>query len=51
MVNNNPKTGVVTKEPLRTLNTYREVNNSILFDVNIVCQNLGIISVEDVLEF
>lgn len=51
MVNNNPETGRVTKEPLRTLNTYRTVNNSILFGVNIVCQNSGIITVGDVLEF
>lgn len=51
MVNNNPETSVVLKEPLKTLNTYRKVNNSILFGTNVLCLNEGKITVGDVLLF
>lgn len=49
MVNNNPKTGIVLKEPLKTLSTYRTSNNNVLFGTNIICLNEGIISVGDAL--
>jgi uncharacterized protein YcbX len=51
MVNNNPMTGVLHKEPLKTLSTYRKVDNSVLFGTNIFCLNEGIIAVGDVLMF
>jgi uncharacterized protein YcbX len=51
MVNNNPKSGIVKKEPLHTLNTYRKVENSILFGTNVMCFNEGIITVGDALVF
>jgi uncharacterized protein len=51
MVNNNPKNGEVKKEPLKTLTTYRKVDNSILFGTNIICLNEGEISVGDALVF
>ena len=47
MVNNDPQTGVVKKEPLKTLSKYRNVNNSVLFGINIVGLNPGIIQVGD----
>ena len=49
MINNDPKTAVVKKEPLHTLNMYRKVNNSILFGTNIICLSKGKISVGDTL--
>jgi uncharacterized protein YcbX len=51
MINNNPKTGVVLKEPLKTLSTYRTSNNNVFFGTNIFCFNEGIITVGDVLCF
>lgn len=51
MVNNNPMTGVMLKEPLKTLSTYRKVDNSVLFGTNILCLNEGIIAVGDILTF
>ena len=51
MINNDPKNGVVKKEPLKTLSTYRKVNNSILFGTNIMCLNEGEIKVGDSLSF
>ena len=51
MVNNDPKNGIVKKEPLNTLSTYRKVDNSILFGTNIMCLNEGKISIGDVLVF
>jgi uncharacterized protein YcbX len=51
MVNNNPKTGIVLKEPLKTLSTYRTSNNNVLFGTNIFCLNEGIIAVGDTLIF
>ncbi len=49
MINNNPKTGNMLKEPLKTLSTYRKVDNSVLFGTNILCLNEGTITVGDVL--
>jgi uncharacterized protein YcbX len=49
MVNNNPMNGIVKKEPLKTLSTYRKVDNSILFGTNILCLNEGQISIGDAL--
>ncbi len=51
IVNNNPKTGVVLKEPLKTLSTYRTSNNNVLFGTNIFCLNEGKITVGDSLSF
>jgi len=51
MVNNDPQKGIIKKEPLKTLSTYRKVDNSILFGTNIVSLNLGIISVGDAVVF
>lgn len=51
MVNNNPINGIVKKEPLNTLSSYRKGNNSILFGTNIMCLNEGEISIGDVLVF
>jgi len=47
MVNTNPDTAAVLKEPLKTLNTYRKVDNSILFGTNIICMNEGNIKIGD----
>jgi uncharacterized protein YcbX len=51
MVNNNPINGIVKKEPLSTLSTYRKVGNSILFGTNVMCLNEGKITIGDVLVF
>jgi uncharacterized protein len=51
MVNNDPKNGVVKKEPLKTLNIYRKVDNSVLFGTNVICLNEGGIAVGDSLVF
>lgn len=51
MVNNNPTTGKVMKEPLKTLSRYRNVDNNVLFGTNIFCFNEGIIAVGDILSF
>lgn len=51
MINNNPMTGIMLKEPLKTLSTYRKMDNSVLFGTNILCLNEGIIAVGDVLTF
>ena len=51
MINNNPVNGIVKKEPLNTLSTYRKVDNSILFGTNIMCLNEGEIAVGDTLIF
>jgi uncharacterized protein YcbX len=49
MINNNPKNGIVKKEPLNTLSTYRKADNSVLFGTNIMCLNEGEIKVGDAL--
>jgi uncharacterized protein YcbX len=51
MINNNPLTGIMLKEPLKTLSTYRKVDNSVLFGTNILCLNEGVIAVGDDLVF
>ncbi|KRD10828.1 sulfurase [Flavobacterium sp. Root901] len=51
MVNNDPQNGRLKKEPLKTLSTYRVVNNSVLFGTNIVSLNSGNIKVGDPLVF
>jgi len=51
MINNDPKNGIVKKENLNTLSTYRKVDNSILFGTNVMCLNEGEIRVGDVLVF
>ena len=51
MVNNNPQTAIVSKEPLKTLSTYRTSNNNVYFGTNILCLNERIIAVGDSLSF
>lgn len=51
IVNNNPIKSIILKEPLKTLSTYRKVDNSVLFGTNLVCIKKGIVSVGDVLSF
>ena len=51
MINNNPMTGIMLKEPLKTLSAYRKVDNSVLFGTNVLCLNEGIIAVGDDLIF
>ena len=51
MVNNNPQTASVSKEPLKTLSTYRTSNNNVYFGTNILCLNEGKIAVGDTLSF
>ncbi|GGE98200.1 MOSC domain-containing protein [Flavobacterium limi] len=51
MVNNDPQSGIVKKEPLKTLSKYRNFNNSVLFGTNIVGLNPGIIQVGDAVVF
>jgi uncharacterized protein YcbX len=51
MVNNDPKNGIVKKEPLKTLSMYRNVDNAVFFGTNVICLNEGEISVGDALIF
>jgi len=51
IVNNNPETAIVSKEPLKTLSTYRTSNNNVFFGTNILCLNEGVIAVGDTLSF
>jgi uncharacterized protein YcbX len=51
MVNNDPSKSIVKKEPLKTLSSYRKVDNNILFGTNLVCLNTGVVSVGDVVIF
>jgi uncharacterized protein YcbX len=51
MINNNPNTAVVLKEPLKTLSPYRTSNNNVFFGINIFCFNEGIITVGEALIF
>ncbi|PXY38931.1 sulfurase [Flavobacterium cheongpyeongense] len=51
MVNNDPQNGVVKKELLKILSKYRNFNNSVLFGINIVGLNPGIIQVGDEVVF
>jgi uncharacterized protein YcbX len=47
----NPETAEKGKEPLKTLNKYRNVGNKILFGQNLLVVETGTISVGDVIEF
>jgi uncharacterized protein YcbX len=51
MVNNDPENGRLKKEPLKTLSTYRNFDNSVLFGTNIVSLNSGNITVGDAFVF
>jgi uncharacterized protein YcbX len=51
LVNHHPTTGMVSKEPLKTLSTYRNVDNSVFFGTNIFCIDRGIITIGDALRF
>ena len=51
MVNNNPQTASVSKEPLKTLSTYRTSNNNVYFGTNILCLDEGKIAVGDSVSF
>lgn len=50
MVNHNPSNGLVKKEPLKILSTYRNRNNAVFFATNVRCLNSGEIKVGDVLD-
>jgi uncharacterized protein YcbX len=45
-----PETGTKGPEPLKTLATYRKVNNKILFGQNVVAKNYGLVREGDKLE-
>lgn len=45
----NPETGNKGPEPLKTLATYRRVNNKILFGQNVVAKNAGVVNQGDLL--
>lgn len=51
MINNNPMTGIILKEPLKTLSTYRKADNFVLFGTNLMCLNQDEITIGDVLFF
>lgn len=51
MVNNDPLTSIILKEPLKTLSRYRKVENNVFFGINLVCVEKGTVSVGDVLSF
>jgi uncharacterized protein YcbX len=51
MVNTDPTNGSVQKEPLKTLSSYRNVDNLVYFGTNVMCLNEGVIRVGDALEF
>jgi uncharacterized protein YcbX len=42
-----PETGVKGDEPLRTLSTYRKIDNKILFGQNVIAHNEGRINEGD----
>ena len=42
-----PKTGIAGKEPLKTLSSYRKVDNKILFGQNVIVERKGLIRVGD----
>ncbi|TLU98966.1 MOSC domain-containing protein [Dyadobacter luticola] len=46
----NPQTAEKSPEPLKTLATYRKVNNKILFGQNVVAKGFGVVKVGDVVE-
>ena len=50
VITTDQNTGERSKEPLRTLSTFREVNNRVLFGVNAIPVNSGTVSVGDRLE-
>jgi len=47
VININQETGMVGKEPLETLSTYRKDGNKVNFAVNLIPENTGIIHQED----
>ena len=47
VININQASGLSTKEPLRTLSTYRKEGNKVNFGVNLVPESTGIIHEED----
>lgn len=51
MVNTNPATAMVSKEPLKTLSTYRTSNNLVYFGTNVLSLEEGVISVGDIVKF
>ena len=51
MVNTDPKNGSVQKEPLKTLSSYRFVDNLVYFGTNVMCLNEGMVNVGDALVF
>lgn len=51
IVNTNPENGLLTKEPLKTLSAYRNIESVVCFGTNVVCLEKGVIAVGDVLGF
>ena len=47
VININQASGLSTKEPLKTLSTYRKEGNKVNFGVNLIPENTGIIHEED----
>lgn len=43
----NQSTSIKTKEPIKTLSTYRSFNNKINFGLNVISQEIGLINVGD----
>ena len=47
VININQESGLASKEPLRTLSTYRKEGNKVNFGMNLIPENTGIIHEED----
>ena len=47
VININQENGLATKEPLKTLSTYRQQDNKVYFGINLIPENTGIIHEED----
>jgi len=47
VININQETGVDSKEPLKTLSTYRTEDNKVNFGVNLIPENSGLIHLDD----
>ena len=41
------QTAVVNDEPLKTLSTYRKINNNVMFGMNVVCHKTGSITINE----
>ena len=50
VINIDQASGLSTKEPLKTLSTYRQEANKVYFGVNLIPENTGIVHEEDIVE-